>query len=229
MGLYSSTIQRLCYAQSHVIGDLIVCVATELEGILLRPHVPVLCTGVGAVNAAYSLTRYLERESASGVIVCGIAGAYPQAFSDGGLGLGSVVCADSECYGDLGANDSNGNFLDMRALGFPVIPGPPEPIYNLLPMGIFPAERRARFVTMNTCSGGDEDARRLESRTGGSVESMEGAAIAHVATLFGIPCGEIRAISNRAGNRDRNSWRVKEAAAAAQEALLAWCRSDGIK
>jgi futalosine hydrolase len=203
-----------------VAADLVVCVATELEGALLRPHVPLLVTGVGAVNAAYTLTRYLEREGARAVIVCGIAGAYPRAFVEGDLGTGSVVCAESECYGDLGA-DSAGGFLDMRALGFPVIAGT-EPVYNVLPMQIFPAPRRARFVTMNTCSGSDEKARQLEARTGGSVESMEGAAIAHVAALFGIAAGEIRGISNRAGDRDRGSWRVKQAAVAAQEALLAW-------
>ena len=32
--------------------DLIVCVATEMEGALLRPHLPVLVTGIGAVNTA---------------------------------------------------------------------------------------------------------------------------------------------------------------------------------
>ena len=200
--------------------DLVVCVATELEGALLRPRVPVLVTGVGPVNAAYTLTRFLERERAQKVIVCGIAGAYPRAFTEGGLGLGGVVCAESECYGDLGADSADG-FLDMEALGFPVIAAP-QPIYNLLPMQLFPAARRVRFVTMNTCTGSDQRARHLESRTGGAVESMEGAAIAHVATLFGIPVGEIRGISNRAGDRDRGNWRVKEAAAAAQEALLAW-------
>ena len=100
--------------------DLVVCVATELEGSLLRPHVPVLITGVGAVNAAYTLTRFLEREQAHAVIVCGIAGAYPNAFNEGELSIGSVVCAESECYGDLGAHSADG-FLDMRALGFPVI------------------------------------------------------------------------------------------------------------
>ena len=63
--------------------DLVVCVATELEGSLLRPHVPVLRTGVGAVNAAYTLTRFLEREQARAVIVCGIAGAYPNALQRG--------------------------------------------------------------------------------------------------------------------------------------------------
>lgn len=160
--------------------DLVVCVATELECALLRAHVPVLVTGVGAVNAAHALTRFLERKGARAVVSCGIAGAYPQAFS-GGLELGGVVCAESECYGDLGANSAAG-FLDMEALGFPVIAAP-QPIYNVLPMQIFPAERHARFVTVNTCSGTDAEACQRETRTGGSVESMEGAAIAHVATL----------------------------------------------
>jgi futalosine hydrolase len=187
---------------------LVVCVATELEGALLRPHVPVIVTGVGAVNAAYALTRYIDREQVDGIVVCGIAGAYPGS----GIAIGSVVCAESECYGDLGASSPDG-FLDMEALGFPIIP---------LPMQIFPASRRARFVTMNTCTGTDDGARVIEARTGGAVESMEGAAIAHVAALAGIPVGEIRGISNIAGNRDRGAWKVKEAAAAAQQALLEW-------
>lgn len=115
----------------------------------------------------------------------------------------------------------------MQALGFPVITAP-EPLYNVLPLQIFPTERRARFITVNTCSGTDAEACERERRTGGSVESMEGAAIAHVATLYGIPAGEIRGISNRAGHRDRAAWKVKESAAAAQEALLAWlARSAG--
>ncbi len=192
--------------------------ATELEGALLRPHVPVVRTGVGAVNAAYALTRFLDREAVEAVVVCGIAGAYPGAE----LPIGSVACAESECYGDLGA-DSPGGFLDMRSLGFPVVSGV-NPLYNVLPMQIFPAARRVGFVTVNTCTGSDEAARAIEARTGGGVESMEGAAIAHVAALAGIAVGEIRGISNVVGNRDRSAWRVKEAATAAQETLLHWLR-----
>jgi futalosine hydrolase len=197
--------------------DLVVCVATELEGALLRPHLPVLCTGVGAVNAACALTRYLDREGAKAIIVCGIGGAYPE--SD--LPIGSVVCAATECYGDLGAASPAG-FLDMQALGFPLI-SRPDPIYNVFPLQLQPVARRVPFVTVNTCTGDNTAAFAIKARTGGCVENMEGAAIAHVATLFGIPAGEIRGISNPVGNRDRAAWRVKEAAAAAQEALLfAW-------
>jgi futalosine hydrolase len=195
----------------------VVCVSTELEGELLKPYLPVVVTGVGAVNAACALTRFLEREGALAVVSCGIGGAYP----DAGLPLATAVWAHSECYGDLGAASDSG-FLDMRALGFPVIGGA-EPVYNQLPMVLRPQTRTAAFVTVNTCTGDDARARELASRTGGAVENMEGAAIAHVAALYGIPSGEVRGISNVAGRRDRSSWRVKDAAAAAQEALLkAW-------
>lgn len=200
---------------------VVVCVATELEGALLRPHLPVLVTGVGAVNAACALTRYLERESVRAIVSCGIGGGYPEA----GFPLGTAVWAESECYGDLGAASEAG-FLDMRALGFPVIAGP-EPVYNRLPVLIRPGGRSAPFVTVNTCTGDDAAARGIALRTGGGVENMEGAAIAHVAALYGIPSGEVRGISNLVGKRDRSLWKVKEAAAAAQQAVLeAWRRGE---
>ncbi len=199
---------------------LVVCVATEMECTLLRPHVPVVVTGVGAVNAAIGLTRFLEREGAERVISCGIGGAYPSLKAPGsGLAIGDAVWAVSECYGDLGAGSADG-FLDMEALGFPVLPG----LYNTLPLQIFPESGGRRFVTVNTCTGDDAGAKALALRTGGAVESMEGAAIAHVAALYGIPCGEVRGISNPVGNRDRAAWRVRDAAIAAQEALLAFIR-----
>ncbi len=199
--------------------DLIICVATEMEGALLRPHLPVIITGVGAVNAAIALTRFLAAQQAKAVVVCGIGGGYPGAD----LPVGSVAWAETECYGDLGAN-SAGGFLDMRALGFPVIAGP-EPVYNVLPLQIVPERRLVPFVTVNTCTGDNASALALAARTGGGVENMEGAAIAHVARLFGLRAGEVRGISNPVGNRDRAAWRVKDAAVAAQEALLAAWRN----
>ena len=57
---------------------------------------------------------------------------------------------------------------------------------------------------------------------GGAVENMEGAAAAHVAYLHGVPVGEVRGISNMVTNRDTSAWRLREAALAAQEAVVAW-------
>lgn len=172
--------------------------------------------GVGPVNAAHAVTLAIAGSRPQRIIVCGIGGAYP----DSGLTIGDVACATTECYGDLGATSPAG-FLDLQAIGFPLIAGPPA-IYNVLPMQLFPSPRRAGFVTMSSCTGVSAAARAIEARTGGAVENMEGAAVAHVATIHGIAVGEIRGISNMVTDRDTAAWRIKDAAAAAQEALLTW-------
>lgn len=202
-------------------ADLLICTATELESSLLRLHadpmrVEIVQMGVGPVNAAHAVTLALTRSRPTAIIVCGIGGAYPGS----GLAVGDVACAESECYGDLGATSPSG-FLDMQALGFAIVDGPP-PIYNVLPMQVFPAATRARFVTMSTGTGVDAIARSIEQRTGGAVENMEGAAVAHIAALYGVPVGEIRGISNMVTDREPGAWRITDAATAAQEALLTW-------
>ena len=168
------------------------------------------------MNAAHGATVALLRERPDAIVVCGVGGAYPGS----GLSIGDVVSAEMECYGDLGVAGPAG-FVDMKALGFPVVPGPPA-LYNDLPLELFPTGRRVKFVTVSTCAGTDAWSRAIAARTGGAVENMEGAAVAHVAHLHGIPAGEVRGISNMVMDRDTSAWRLKDAAVAAQEALLAW-------
>ncbi len=202
-------------------ADLLIAIATEFESELLRERlhartdVRIVRTGVGPVNAAHAVTVAVLQQAPAGIIVCGVGGAYPSS----GLRVGEVVSADIECYGDLGAAGPAG-FLDLQALGFALVDSPR--LYNDLPMQLYPTERRMKFVTVSTCTGTDVAARAIEARTGGAVENMEGAAVAHVAHLHGIQVGELRGISNRVTDRDTTSWRLKEAATAAQEALLAW-------
>ena len=102
--------------------DLLVCFATDIEGALLkerlteRESLAMVRTGVGPVNAAHAVTLFLARETVGGIMVCGVGGAYPSS----GLEVGDVACAETECYGDLGAT-SRERFLDMEALEFPVV------------------------------------------------------------------------------------------------------------
>jgi futalosine hydrolase len=209
-------------AESAYIVSLLICVATEFEASILRNHVGELpgvrlvVTGVGPVNAAHSATVAILEERPDTIVVCGVGGAYPSS----GLRVGDVASAEVEVYGDLGAQSPSG-FIDMKALGFPVVAAP-SLLFNELPMQIFPTASRTRFVTVSTCTGTEAAARGIESRTHGAVESMEGAAVAHVSLLHGIPVGEVRGISNIVTNRDTKSWNLKEAAGAAQTALLAW-------
>lgn len=154
------------------------------------------------------------------IVVCGVGGAYPSS----GLSMGDVASADIEIYGDLGAQSPSG-FLDMQTLGFPVVAGS-APLFNEIPMQVFPTSNCVRFVTVSTCTGTEASAREIASRTKGSIENMEGAAIAHVARLHGVPVGEVRGISNMVTNRDTKSWRMKDAAIAAQDAVIAWLENS---
>ena len=200
----------------------LICTATDFEASLLLARcagderVRIVVTGVGPVNAAHAATVGILEWRPDAILVCGVGGAYPAS----GLEIGDVVSANAEVYGDLGAQSPTG-FLDMKALGFPVI-AKPQPLFNELPIQLFPTVSRARFVTVSTCTGTDAAARDIASRTGGGVENMEGAAVAHVANLLGVPVGEVRGISNVVTNRDVKSWKLKDAAIAAQVALMAW-------
>lgn len=203
-----------------------VCFAAALEGdglpdSIAGRYVARIQTGVGPVNAAHAVTRFLMENTVGALIVCGVGGAYPGS----GLLTGDVVCAESETYGDLGAETADG-FLDMQSLGFPVIGGA-DPLFNRLPLDLFPMSRRVPFVTCATCTGTDAKAASLVARTGGAVESMEGAAVVHVARLMGVKVGEVRGISNAVGNRDRAAWRLGEAAAAARAAVVNWIEEQG--
>lgn len=202
--------------------NLLLCVATEFEASTLKAHltanagIRIVQTGVGPVNAAHGTTREILQQRPDAIVSCGIGGAYPGS----GLNIGDVVCASDEVYGDLGAQSPSG-FLDMKALGFPVVGGD-RPLFNEMPLQVFPVDRRERFVTVSTCTGTLVVAEEIERRTNGAVESMEGAAIVHVAHLYGVPVGEVRGISNIVTNRDKSSWRIKEASDAAQSAVIEW-------
>ena len=212
---------------ADILVSLLICTATQFEASLfserLAGHsfVRVIETGVGPVNAAHAVTVAILHQRPEAIIVCGVGGSYPSS----GLAVGDVVCATTEIYGDLGAQGPSG-FLDMQALGFAVVKGT-TPLYNELPMQIFAVAQRVRFVTLSTCTGTDSVARAIELRTGGSVENMEGCAIAHVAHLHCVPVGEVRGISNLVTNRDTKTWRLRDAAEAAQEAVVKWIESGG--
>ena len=207
---------------------VVLCVATDLEAAGLPStyrvgnlELAVVKTGVGPVNAALGLARHLALaagvETVDLVVSLGVGGAYP----DSGLAIGEVACAESEYYGDLGAQSPEG-FLDMESLGFTVV----GEHYNRLPLGLFPAATRRPFVTRSTCTGTEAEAREIVERTGGAVESMEGAAIVHTAIAHALPVAEIRGISNTVGDRDRSKWRLHEAARAAGSELAHWLEAQ---
>ncbi|RJX26889.1 MAG: futalosine hydrolase [Desulfurivibrio sp.] len=196
--------------------------ATELELAPARQalagtqNLAFLLSGVGPVDAAFALTRYLSLHyQVSAVINFGVAGAY----RDTGLAVLDLCVAQQEVLADLGicytdrieplAIDAlavNREFtLDSqlyqearRILGFENIP--------------FVS---GRFLTVSCASGTGLRGDYLHTANQGICENMEGAALARVCQGFGVDFLELRSVSNMVEDRDPARWRLKEACAAA--------------
>ncbi len=212
---------------------VLVLAATAFEAAAIVPSAPavrVVVGGIGAVNTACALTRAFASGPPSLVIQTGIAGAYVPA----GVPVGSVVLAAEEMYGDVGVITPAG-WLPADAIGIPLVdardgqparfnqfPCDPDLVARAAAIAGPSIARTGRFLTLAQVTGvasvGDELYRRFNALC----ESMEGAAAAHVCASYGIPFLEVRGISNLVEDRNREAWRVGDAAAAAQAVVLLW-------
>ena len=181
-----------------------------------------LHTGIGPVNAAHALTCQLERQTPDLVIQFGIGGAYVPT----GLPIRSVVLATEEVYGDVGVITPKG-WKPADEIGIPLVHGNP-PHFNRFPLDSQLVSTAAEicgvrcgtFVTVSQCSGVQVVGDALHARFGALCESMEGAAAAHICTLYDVPFLEVRGISNLVEDREPTRWDIPGAADAAQSALI---------
>ena len=195
---------------------------TVIVGNLCGWRCTLLHTGIGAVNAAHALTCQLEQQLPDLVIQFGIGGAYVPT----GLPIRSVVLATEEVYGDVGVVTPEG-WKPVDEIGIPLVHGDP-PRFNRFPLdpqlvataaGIC-GVRSGTFVTVSQCSGVQAVGDALHSRFNALCESMEGAAAAHICTLYDVPFLEVRGISNLVEDRQPARWDIPGAADAAQSALI---------
>lgn len=183
--------------------------------------------GMGKANAAQGAAALLESREVSGIVGFGIGGAY----SGSGLGIGDVALASAAIYGDEGVAAPDG-WISTEGIGIPLVERGGRRWFNVFEAdaGRVEAARKALeaagiavrvgpFVTVSACSGTAARGAELAARFGALVEGMEGAALAHVATLYGMPWVELRAISNAVEDRDLARWRLRDAAEAVQRAV----------
>jgi futalosine hydrolase len=187
---------------------------------------------LGKANAAMALGAVFEALTADLVLVSGVGGAYPCS----GLAPGDLAVASVEVYGDEGVETSTG-FRQLEETAIPLWESGSKRYFNRFPVD--PAASRAleaaagrvgrcqggAFVTVSTVTGTRSRARDLAKRFGAVCENMEGAAAAHAAVMRDIPFAEVRGISNVVGPRDRASWKLEEAAAVCQRAVLQFLKS----
>jgi futalosine hydrolase len=195
---------------------------TAIVGNLCGWRCTLLHTGIGAVNAAHALTCQLEEQLPDLVIQFGIGGAYVPT----GLPIRSVVLATEEIYGDVGVVTPEG-WKPADEIGIPLVHGDP-PHFNRFPLDSQLVSTAAEicgvrcgpFITVSQCSGVQAIGDALHARFNALCESMEGAAAAHICTLYDIPFLEVRGISNLVEDRQPARWDIPGAADAAQSALI---------
>ena len=180
--------------------------------------------GVGLLEFATNLSVLLSRFSAEGpfthVVLAGICGAYP----DRGLEIGSVVRVNSEIVGDLGVVESNGSFTPWYKVCATSANGSASQasahVYESSSLRGVPAWlsdlKPVAGLSVNCCTGTASMAKERVENFNVDVESMEGAACFSICHAFGVPCYEIRAVSNFATTRDKSTWRIPDALATLQ-------------
>jgi futalosine hydrolase len=168
----------------------------------------VLAGGVGpAAAAAATATALSLRPPYDLVLSVGIGGAFA-----GRADVGQIVVATEIRAADLGAETDDG-FLSVDDLGFgsSAVPATTPALPGLDP-------HRGTILTVSTVTGSARRADELAARHDPVAEAMEGFGVADAARAAGTPVGEIRAVSNRVGRRNRADWDIPAALAALRDA-----------
>ncbi|MFB7945061.1 futalosine hydrolase [Kitasatospora phosalacinea] len=202
-------------------AGLLVVVAVEAEAEAVRRGLgpgsgaEVLAAGVGPAAAAAGTAVALARGGHRLVLSAGIAGGFaPDAP------VGSLVVADAVLAADLGAETPDG-FADVTELGFGTVRHPVPPALVKTLAGAC-GGAVGEVLTVSTVTGSAERAELLRRRHPRALaEAMEGFGVAEAAARFGLVAGELRAVSNAVGPRDRAAWRIGAALAALERAFAA--------
>lgn len=189
------------------------------EGTLNGADVVIVRCGIGKVNAALSAQVLADLFHVTHIINTGVAGSL-----NSKLDIGDILISTDALQHDM----------DVTALGYR--PGEIPQLGRLE----FPADRRMADLAKAACEkvnpdihaelgrvvSGDqfisskEVKNRLIELFAGDCAEMEGAAIAQVAYLNGIPFVIIRAISDKADDSSEMDYPTFEAAAAKHSAAL---------
>jgi futalosine hydrolase len=180
--------------------------------------------GVGIVSSAIAMGCLLASVPVSQVIMTGSAGALP----DSGLTEGDLAVASSETMAELGVctGEGLGDAGSLRRFGLDQSIPLDEWLSRSLvesAQGSFHVGRGA-FLTVAGASNDRAQTVARAERFRAVVENMEGYAVALAGRRFGIPVGEVRAVSNQAGVRDKSTWKLDLANERAQTVVMNYLR-----
>jgi futalosine hydrolase len=158
----------------------------------------ILITGVGMVATAFALGQKISTKYKL-ILNLGIAGAF-----DPGIPLGRVLNVTSDEFAELGAEDHD-EFIPIDVLGFGK--GRFSTHHHLLNDALASLQK-VNGITVNRVHGAEKSIVEVRNRLNPTTESMEGAAVLYCAEQAGVPCIQVRSISNYIEPRNRESWKI---------------------
>ena len=175
---------------------LLTCaVGRELAFFTAVPHVEMLVTGVGPIEAGISVARALAQSPYALVVNAGLGGALEGC---GSIGDGVVISEDRMEIGLEGGKPfilpDSAPIIDRASSDLALV----EQLVELGYAG-------KRGITVARVTTTQQTAQRLASFNA-EVESMEGFAVLRAAEMAGIPAIEVRGISNIVTDRERSGW-----------------------
>ena len=219
------------------IKENVPCGLSLYKGKIKDKSVVYIISGIGKTNASRGTTLLIEKFFPCLIVNFGVGGAYPSS----GLKIGDIAAAEKEIYGDEGAYLKDG-FHTAEEIGIPLLVKTGKRYFNkfqldkkLLKKAVSISRithyasritvKSGPFLTLSTCTGTLKRAKGLEKTFHAICENMEGAVVAHISTLYGIPMVEIRGISNVVEDRNKTKWNVKLASENCQKVVIEFLKN----
>ncbi len=175
-----------------------------------------LC-GFGPIAAAARTSGLIARRQPGRVLLVGIAGAYGSQLQVGTAATFSHVA----CHGiGAGTGDQHRSAADLGWPHWRAGNAGPS-IGDVIPLAAPGRSTDHSADHLVTCCAAAASRHDVDARTAAypraTAEDMEGFGVALACTLNDVPLQIVRGISNTAGDRNRDRWRVSDALHAAAE------------
>ncbi|HRZ42001.1 MAG TPA: hypothetical protein P5228_04790 [Bacteroidales bacterium] len=168
-----------------------------------------LITGPGIAATVFHTTRALILKPYRLAMNLGVAGSFVPEFEPG-----MVLRVIRDRFADLGS-ESSGGFTTGENLPFTGLKLPPYNQGWLEPETVVPEFTKnlpeAIAISSDTIHTDPASVNRLRVLFQPGIETMEGAAFFYAAAMLGVPCLQIRAVSNRVAPRKKAGWDLETA------------------
>jgi futalosine hydrolase len=196
------------------------CFEAEVE----KDRIGIATVGVGMPRACFRIGKLLGLFPSPTAIMIGSCGAFPGSA----LAPGDLLVAEGEILSELGVVQAEGigNSGPLAHLGLEQELAMSGRLADelLLAASAVSRAKKGRLLTVLGSSPSGEVARKRASTFNALAENMEGYCLALAGKSLGIEVGELRGVSNEAGDRNLEKWDLERAQLLTQKAILQYLR-----